>query len=151
MKKTIRINTVFFLVLIAFNALSSDTDNTKIEKGYEVHYNALSTSFLTPEVSKNYQIGRSKTKGFVNIAVLKQIEGEVSMPVEAQISIKANNIYGQNKKITLRKISENDGAIYYIGVFPVSSREIINFKAQVVPENSKVAIDIKFDQEFYTD
>ncbi len=57
----------------------------------------------------------------------------------------------QNKEVTLRKISENDGAIYYIGVFSVSSREIVKFKAQVKPQNSDAVINIKFDQEFFTD
>ena len=142
---------IILLAVISFTVHSSDIDHSTTEKGYEVHYNALSTSFLTPEVSKNYKIGRSKTKGFVNIAVLKQVEGKLSQPVEADIIINAQNFYGQNKEVTLRKISENDGAIYYIGVFSVSSREIVKFKAQVKPQNSDAVINIKFDQEFFTD
>lgn len=139
------------LVSIFAHAEISESNYFKTEKGYEVNYIALSTMVLTPEVAKNYHIGRSKTKGFVNLAVLKQKTGEVSTPVEAKIILTAKNLYGQNKEVTLRKISENDGAIYYIGLFSVSSRETINFKAQVQPKNSKVAIDIKFSQEFYTD
>ena len=142
---------IILLAVISFAVHSADIDHSTTENGYEVHYNALSTTFLTPEVSKNYQIGRSKTKGFVNISVLKQVEGKVSQPVEAEIIINAQNFYGQNKEVTLRKISENDGAIYYIGVFSVSSREIVKFKAQVKPQNSDAVINIKFDQEFYTD
>ena len=143
--------TILLLVSLSFSVQSADEEHSKTEQGYEVHYNALSTSFLTPEVSKHYQIGRSKTKGFVNIAVLKQVEGQVSEPVEAEIAIKVENFYGQNKDVKLRKISENDGAIYYIGVFSVSNREIVKFKAQVKPVNSDALINIQFDQEFYTD
>lgn len=139
------------IAFVSFNVHGSDSDQSKIEQGYEVHYNALSTSFLTPEVSKHYQIGRSKTKGFVNIAVLKQVEGKVSEPVEAEIAINVQNFYGQKKDVELRKISENDGAIYYIGTFSVSSREIVKFKAQVRPKNSEALINISFDQEFFTD
>ena len=142
---------IVLLTTISFAVQSAGTDQSKTEQGYEVHYNALSTNFLTPEVSKHYQIGRSKTKGFVNIAVLKQVEGKVSEPVEADIIINVQNFYGQNKDVKLRKVSENDGAIYYIGVFPVSSREVVKFKAQVKPQNSNAVINIKFDQEFYTD
>jgi len=143
--------TIILLASISFNVHSAETENSTTEQGYEVHYNAISTSFLTPEVSKHYQIGRSKNKGFVNIAVLKQVEGKLSQPVEAQIIISAQNFYGQNKEVELRQISENDGAIYYIGVFSVSSKEIIKFKAQVKPHNSDAVINIKFDQEFSTD
>jgi hypothetical protein len=137
---------VFFLV---FSSLTL-AENSTIEKGYEVHYNALSTSFLNPEVAKIYHIGRSKTKGFVNIAVLKQHEGQLSTSVEADINISAKNYYGQSKEVTLQKIKENDGAIYYIGTFPVSSHETIKFKAQVKPKDTDVAIDVSFDQEFFT-
>jgi IMP cyclohydrolase len=143
--------TILLFAFISFAAISANKENSTTEQGYEVHYNALSTSFLTPKVSKHYQIGRSKTKGFVNISVLKQVKDKVSQPVNADILISAENFYGQNKEVTLRKISENDGAIYYIGVFPVSSREIVKFKAQVKPENSDAIINIKFDQEFFTD
>ena len=139
------------LSVISFVVQGEETEHSITEQGYEVHYNALSTSFLTPEVSKNYQIGRSKTKGFVNISVLKQVEGNVSQPVEAEIIINVQNFYGQNKDVELRKISENDGATYYIGVFSVSNREVVKFKAQVKPQNSEALINISFDQEFFTD
>jgi hypothetical protein len=127
------------------------SEHSKQENGFEVNYIALSTMVLSPEVAKSYQIGRSKNKGFVNIAVLKLNEETVSTPVEATIHLSAKNLYGQNKSVTLKKISENDGAIYYIGIFSVSSKETINFKAQIQPQNSKNVINIKFNQEFYTD
>ena len=141
------------VISLLFLVLSSSVlaENSTTEKGYEVHYNALSTSFLSPEVAKSYHIGRSKTKGFVNISVMKQNEGKVSKSVEAEINISARNYYGQSKEVTLRKIRENDSAIYYIGTFPVSSHETIKFKAQVKPKGTDVAIDISFDQEFFTD
>jgi len=138
---------LFFLVLSSLTL----AENSTSENGYEVHYNALSTSFLSPEVAKNYHIGRSKTKGFVNIAVLKQNKGQLASAVEADISITAKNYYGQSKEVTLKKINENDGAIYYIGTFPVSSHESIKFKAQINPKGTDVIIDISFDQEFFTD
>lgn len=142
---------VFFLLSFSLFAEDSATKNSKIENGYEVHFNAFSTNFLTKEVAKNYQIGRSKTRGMLNLSVLKQQKGRVSIPVNAKITLKAQNLYGQNKEVELRKISENDGAIYYIGTFTVSSRETIVFKASVIPEGESSAIQIKFDQEFYTD
>ena len=127
--------------------------NSVTQSGYEVHYNALNSSFLSPEVAKNYHIPRSKTKGFLNIAIRKLNEDKekLTTAVEADISISAKNFYGQKKEISLRKIEENDGAIYYIATFPVSSREMIKFNAQVRPNNSEAAIDIKFDKEFFTD
>ena len=148
-------NLLVTLLTLLFSSLifakTTETNSSKIENGYEVHFNEFSTNFLTKEVAKQYQIGRSKTRGMLNIAVLKQQENKVSLPIDANITLKAQNLYGQNKEVELRKISENDGAIYYIGTFTVSSRETIIFKAQVVPKGSSQSIDIKFDQEFFTD
>jgi hypothetical protein len=145
---------IFFIVLITLatvlTSITVNAENSKSENGYEVHYNAFSSDFLTKEVAKNYQIGRSKTKGIINIAVLKQQEIGVPKSVKAKISLKAQNFYGQDKSVDLRMISENDGAIYYIGTFSVSSQETINFKASVLPDGSEAPIEIKFSQEFFT-
>jgi hypothetical protein len=141
---------LLFTVLISA-VFSLNAQNSKSQDGYEVHYNAISTDFLTKEVAKTYQIGRSKTKGMLNIAVLKQQKVGIPTSVEAKISLKAQNLYGQNKTIELRKISESGEAIYYIGTFPVSSRETINFKASVLPDGANNPIEIKFNQEFFTD
>ena len=35
---------------------------------YQIHYMALSTTFITPEISKNYSIKRSRYNAFVNIS-----------------------------------------------------------------------------------
>ena len=151
MKKNLLIVTLFTLASFSLSAANSRSQNTKVKNGYEIHYNAFSTDFLTKEVAKNYQIGRSKTRGMVNIAVLKQHKDSTSTAVEANITLKAQNLYGQIKSVDLRKINENDGAIYYIGTFPVSSRETINFKVSVLASGEKSTIDIKFSQEFFTD
>ncbi len=147
-------NLLVFISLVLFvttGMAQNPEENTIIKNGYEVHFNAFSTDFLTKEVAKTYQIGRSKTKGMVNISVLKQNDNAVATPVEANISIRAENLYGQKKSISLRKINENDEAIYYIGTFPVSSRETINFNANVLASGSKSPIEVKFSQQFYTD
>ncbi len=138
------------LIMVSF-IISAQSENTVSKNGYEVHFNAFSTDFLTKEVAKMYQIGRSKTKGMINIAVLKQNQGSVATAVEADINIRAENLYGQKKSISLRKINEGDEAIYYIGTFPVSSRETINFNAKVLANGAKYPIEVKFSQEFYTD
>jgi hypothetical protein len=146
-------NKILMTLLLSLFSFSSFAENSVVKNGYEVHYNALSSSFLDPKVAKSYQIPRSKTKGFINIAIrkLNEDKSKLSTAVEAEIILTAKNFYGQDKDVELRKITENDGAIYYVGTFPVSSREMIKFKAQVKPHNSDVVVDLKFDKEFFTD
>jgi hypothetical protein len=140
---------IILVSLIASCIASAET--TKIQNGFEVHYITFNSLSLSSEVAKNYQIERSGNRGYLNLSVLKQVPDGVSIPQEAEINISAKNLYGQNKALTLRKIAENDGAIYYISTFPISSKEIINFKAVISPVESKEVIEIKFSQEYFTD
>jgi hypothetical protein len=142
---------ITLILLTLFSCNKVIAENSKIQNGYEVHYITFSSLNLSKEVAKSYKITRSANRGFINIAVLKQQKDSVAKAVEASIDLKAKNLFGQSKEIELRKIAENDGAIYYVSTFPISSRETINFKATVIPSGSKKFIEIKFSQEFFTD
>lgn len=121
------------------------------ENGYNIHYNSFPTTFLSRDVAKNYQIKRSKNRGMVNISVLKQQNNELPTAVEAEIIFMVKNLYGQDKKFELRKITESDEAIYYIGTYPVTNGETINFNVYVTPKGSTHQTHIKFSREFFTD
>ena len=49
---------------------SVHAENMKKMGDINVHYIALGSTFLTPEIAKAYGIERSRYKGLVNIAVL---------------------------------------------------------------------------------
>ncbi len=121
---------------------------------YEVHYNAFLSTFLTPEVAKAYQIGRSKNKAVLNVSVL-DVSGQKPKAVEADIHMRIRNAYGQEKDVTPRKVTEagdtpDDTAIYYLTTFKVSNREQVNFHIQVKPKGEERPIDVKFSKEFFT-
>jgi hypothetical protein len=122
---------------------------------YEVHYNAFLSTFLSPEVAKAYQIGRSKNKAVLNVAVL-DVSGDKPKAVEADIHMRIRNAYGQEKNVKPFKVVEpgetdGDEAIYYLTTFKVSNREQVNFHIQVKPRGEERPIDIKFSKEFFTE
>ncbi len=122
----------------------------KISEGdYEVHYNAFSSTFLSPEVAKSYQIGRSKNRGILNVSVLKK-DGQTMRPVEADLKVKISNVLGQNKDYNVEKITEQGDAVYYLVLFSVSHNEDIHFTVDVTPAGAK-AMRVRFSQEFFTD
>ena len=142
---------IIILINVLLFTVFANAESEKVQAGYEVHYIAFGSLSLSPEVAKSYGIERSSNRGYINLSVLKKVKDDISTSVEAAIKISAKNLYGQKKSVDLRKIAENDGAIYYVSTFPVSSREIINFHAQITPFDSKENIEIKFSQEFFTD
>ena len=112
---------------------------------YQIHYNALITSFISPSVARAYNIIRSKNRALVNIAVLRRVMGTPLQPVRATVKVEAVNLSAQ-----LRTINDA-GAIYYIGEIPVDHKETLTFKLEVTPEGESASHTTTFKQEFYTD
>ncbi|MHB1083876.1 MAG: DUF4426 domain-containing protein [Thiobacillus sp.] len=113
----------------------------------KIHYNALTTDELLPEVARAYKIERSKTRGIVTMSVLKQNKLGVATPVPARITLYATNLTQQLAHVEMREIKEGT-AIYYLGEFRVAPPDTLKFTATVEvagePKNNMV-----FNQKFY--
>ena len=79
--------------------------------GHVVHFNAQSTDALSPEIARANDIARSKDMAMLTVSVLSKSDNK---PVAADVKVKAVNLTGQLKNISLRKADVPD-AIYYIG------------------------------------
>ena len=119
---------------------------------YVVHYNALRTDLLPPQVAQGYGIKRSSSRALLNITVMAKDErGEEVAAVRADIDVNATNLTGQRREIELREIEDGDGAIYYVGELPVHNLETYQFKLQVTPEGAQEPLLVEFRQQFYTE
>jgi hypothetical protein len=112
-----------------------------------VHFSALSTDQLPPEVAKAYNILRSKNRAMLNISVIRKSDNTA---VTATVNVKTVNLTGQLKNVTMRQINEQE-AIYYIGETAVANRETLVFDISVKPDGEERASDVRFKREFYTD
>jgi hypothetical protein len=129
--------------------LGVTAENSKEFGEYVIHYNAMATDFLPPEVARQYRITRSRNRGMINITVLKKILGSPGQPVHAQVKITAQNLTGQSRRIATREIRDGN-AIYYIGEFSVANEETLKFKVQARPQGSHEEVEAEFSQDFYT-
>ncbi|MGB5352355.1 MAG: DUF4426 domain-containing protein [Woeseia sp.] len=114
--------------------------------GFTVHFSALSTDQLPPEVARQYNIVRSKNRAMLNVSIVTQ-EGGVS--TTGAVSVKTVNLTGQLKNVNMRKIEEQE-AIYYIGEIPVANSETLVFDITVVPEGVESPIEVRFKRQFFT-
>ena len=113
----------------------------------KIHYNALTTDQLLPEVARAYKIERSKTRGMVTMSVLKQNSVGVSTPVPAKLTVYATNLNQQLANIEMREIKEGT-AIYYLGEFRVTPPDTLKFTTtiEVAGEPKR---EMVFTQKFY--
>jgi hypothetical protein len=113
----------------------------------EVHYNAMLTTDLLPEVAKAYKIDRSPTRGIVTISVLKQNPMGVAQPIPAKLSAYLVNLSNQLGSIDMREIREGN-AIYYLGEFRVVPPNTLKFTVTVEVAGDPKR-EVHFSQQFY--
>lgn len=139
------------LALIMLSApFSVGAGNSTTVGGFTVHCNALTTSTLTPEVAKAYGIQRSKYRGILNVSVIKEKEGTMGTPVPGRVQVKTLALAGQSSPLAMREIKEQ-GAVYYIGEFPIQNQEKVDFAIEVTPEGTSETFIVNMEQQFFTD
>ncbi|MBT5861950.1 MAG: DUF4426 domain-containing protein [Gammaproteobacteria bacterium] len=115
-----------------------------------IYFSAQSTDQLLPAVAREYDIVRSKNRAMLNVSIIRESD---NLPVMAEVIVKAVNLAGQLKNITMRKIEEPDDviAIYYIGDTTVANREVLVFDIGIKPEGEDAPSTVRFERQFYSD
>ena len=129
--------------------ISASAENSKDFGDFVIHYNAMATDMVPPEVARKYRITRSQNRGMINITVLKKVLSSPGQPVHARVDVNALNLAGQGRRISMREIREGN-AIYYIGEFGVANEETLNFNVRARPQGSQETVEVRFSQDFYT-
>jgi F420-0:gamma-glutamyl ligase len=129
------------LALPAFAADYAKPDRKEVFGDTTVHYSAITSSYLQPEIASAAGLIRSKNQGVLNIAVVK-----AGKPVAANITGTVKDLTGRNLTLTFRQIAEQ-GAVYYIAQFPIEQQETLTFSINVnAGDDTK---NLSFDQELF--
>ena len=139
------------ILLAALTSLPAIAQQAQEFDDYIVHYNALSSSLITPEVAKAYGIRRSDSRALINISVLKSNGEQLATAVKAKVTASGRNLTGQTRNVDMREIDDGDGAIYYIGELSVRNMETFDFTVMVLVEGQREPFKVKFRQQFYTE
>lgn len=117
---------------------------------YEIHFNALRTDALTPEIARSYGIQRSTNRVMLNVTILhKEADHAPRKPVDGVVQADAYNLNGQLKNLEMRRVSEGE-AIYYIGEVSIAGAEILVFDISVTPDGEAQPLKVKLKREFYS-
>ena len=138
-------------LLAAMSSLAAWAQQSQQFDDYTVHYNALNSSLISPDVAKTYAIRRSDSRALINISVLKNTGDQTPMAVMATVTVTGRNLTGQTREVEMREINEGEDAIYYIGELSVRNMETFDFNVLVTPEGKSKPFNVKFRQQFYTE
>lgn len=112
-----------------------------------VHYSAVPTTMLSPDVARQYGITRSAQRALVNIAVRRGKPGS-DTAVPSQVTVTVTNLSGQRQALQMREVKEGE-AIYYLGETRVSCQETLDFEIEVRVAGRDQPIRAAFRQEFF--
>ena len=143
-----RIKLLLTLLAILVTASAAAEQSQQFDD-YIIHYNALTTNQLSPEVAQAYGIVRSGSRALLNISVLKDDGSGVPTAVTAGIEAAAQNLAAQRREVSMREIKEQD-AVYYIGIVSVADAETLSFEVEVTPDGSDQTYSVRFRQQFFT-
>jgi hypothetical protein len=115
---------------------------------YTIHYQAVNSTFLTPEIAEQYGIVRSENGAFLNIAVLRNETDGSTTPVTATLNGTKHNLLQQSETLEFKEVREGE-AIYYIGQFKFSNAEIVRFTLEVSPEGGEPGHTIEWNTQLY--
>lgn len=117
---------------------------------YQVHYSAVNTSFLTPEVATASGITRSRATAFLNVSVLEvQPDGStkaINAPVDGSISA----LSGQAQPLSFRTLRDGD-SVYRLATFAIQDGEPMRFELNVGLERNAAPVAVNFIRRLYVD
>ena len=134
------------LAVAAWSATPAHAENSLRSGEFVLHYSAIPTTTLTPEIARQYQVTRSANRALVNIAVRRGARGADSA-VASTVTGAATKLRGQRSDLRVREVREGD-AIYYLAEARVAGQETLTFEVEAVPEGG-ASMKVSFRQEFF--
>ncbi|MEL6366601.1 MAG: DUF4426 domain-containing protein [Pseudomonadota bacterium] len=113
---------------------------------FTVFFNAISTDEVPPDVAQSIGVVRAKNRALLNVSVRNNVD---NTPAEADVQVSAENLTGQLKKMTMRKVEQGD-AIYYLGEVSVANRETLIFNISATPKGSEDTFEVRTQRVYHT-
>ncbi|MES0872530.1 DUF4426 domain-containing protein [Sinimarinibacterium thermocellulolyticum] len=141
-----RILAAFVLTILSLGAAAEQF----VDAGeYRVHYAAINTTALTPEVARQFGVRRTRNEILLVLNAQQRVDGGY-LPVPATATGTATTLLGHVQKLDLRPVREAD-VHYLVATFQTLDGEFMTIAAQVLPQGANTPLPIKFRQQFYRD
>lgn len=114
-----------------------------------VHYAAMSTQDLSPEMARQYGIRQGSKRAMILLNLQRETAGKAA-PLKGTATGTARNLMGDVQTLTLRPAAA-DSTQDLIAEFDISHLEFLTFDIDVKPEGSTRPLKIKFQQQFFSD
>lgn len=140
-----------WLALLSFClALPVQAEQFVKQGGYVVHYTALASTGITPEVARQFGIKRSGNYALLVLNAQRETAAGKTQSIPATASGTVRNLIGHTQELELRQ-AEEGGVHYLLAEFQALNQEYLTFALQITPQGAPEPIPLKFQQQFYND
>jgi hypothetical protein len=137
------------LAVLALLASSAAPAEQFVDRGeYRIHYNALNTTALTPEVARRFGITRTRNEALLVLSPQQRDEQGRYRPVPAQGEGRARSLLGHVVPLKLRPVRDGDSH-YLVASFQILDGEFLKLELNVLPSGAGTPIPLAFQQQFY--
>jgi hypothetical protein len=120
------------------------------QDGFIVHYAAIRTTDLTPEVARQFNVRRRGKQALLVLNAQRVEDSGTVVPIAATATGRVTSLLGHLQKLDLRPVQE--GPVHYVlAEFETLNREYLTVDVQLTPQGAARPIRIKFQQQFYND
>lgn len=142
--------TALLLMAAAFASGPAAAQGSVTQGAFTVHYSAVPTATLAPEVARRYAITRSASRALLSLVVLRAGDDAVPMPVRAKVDARRRDAGGRDEALAVREVVDGD-AVTYLAEPRIGARERVDFVIAIVPVGESAPIEVRFSQEFFPD
>ncbi|MEH6557808.1 MAG: DUF4426 domain-containing protein [Oceanicoccus sp.] len=143
----IRFVTVLFTLV--FFAADSIAEHTKVFGDYDVHYNVLNSTFISPEVAQAYGIVRGKNRALINVAIRQRLDKGATKAKRAMVNGSSSDLI-HSAALEFDEIVEQE-AIYYIAELRFNNKELRTFTINIQPDPNIAPYTLKFSKTLYVE
>ncbi|MDN6297786.1 MAG: DUF4426 domain-containing protein [Halomonas sp.] len=133
---------------LSLMALAAHGGQQASANNYEIHYSAVSTRFLTPEVAHAYGLQRSAGLGLINVSVREKQDDGTTRPVNAGVKGSVGTLDDAPGALNFRTVRDN-GAVYQLATFRLQHDTPMHFTLKVRADRNAEPERITFIQRFY--
>lgn len=144
------VRTLLLAALLAVGAPAA-ADPVVRDGGYAVHYAAMSTRDLSPEMAQRYGIRQAANRGLLLVNVQRERAPGTSVPVAAQAEGSAHTLLGEAQMLAFHTLPGGDAAGDLVAEFSFTPLETLRFDLQVRPQGAPRPLSVQFQQQFFGD
>lgn len=138
------------LILLMTLSLQAGAEQAVRSGPYSVHYAAIRTTDLTPEVARQFGVRRSAKQALLVLNVQRDEGAPLPSPVPATATGTVTSLLGHRQTLSLRPMQEG-GVHYVIGRFETLTAEYLTLEISVLPDGAATPIPLKFQQQFFNE